>query len=125
MFRGHPGRPQPCVFGRFRSAAHFPLYGSDQINPRAFTANDSKASTTNPLVRFTVSRTATVSVAVDSRLGRRSWMDSTWVDSGTSIRDNESTPRTFEVFTKTFPAGQVSLGPNGSSSSSMYMIIVT
>jgi hypothetical protein len=89
------------------------------------TANDSKASTTDPLVRFTVSRTATVSVAVDSRLGRRSWMDSTWVDSGTSIRNNEGTPRTFEVFTKTFPAGQVSLGPNGGSRSSMYMIIVT
>jgi polygalacturonase len=89
------------------------------------TANDSKSSTANPLVRFTVNRDVTVSVAVDNRIGKRSWMDSTWVDSGTSLKNNESTPRTFEVYTKTFPAGQISLGPNNSSSSSMYMIIVT
>jgi polygalacturonase len=88
------------------------------------TANDSKGSTANPLVRFTISTSATVAVAVDTRIGRRSWMDSTWADTGTSIRNNESTPRTFEVFTKTFPAGQVSLGPNGNTSSSMYMIVV-
>ena len=67
---------------------------------------------------------ATVAVAVDSRIGRRSWMDSTWVDTNTTIRNNEGSPRTFEVFTKTFPAGQVALGPNGSTSSSNYTIIV-
>jgi polygalacturonase len=89
------------------------------------TANDSKTSTANPLVRFTVNRSVTVSVAVDNRIGRRSWMDSGWVDSGTSLKNNESTPRTFEVFTKTFPAGQISLGPNDNSGSSMYMIVVT
>ena len=88
------------------------------------TANDSKGATANPLVRFTISTSATVAVAVDSRIGRRSWMDSSWTDTGTSIRNNEGTPRTFEVFTKTFPAGQVSLGPNGSTTSSMYMIVV-
>ncbi len=88
------------------------------------TANDSKAATNNPLVRFTISTSATVAVAVDTRIGRRSWMDSTWVDTGTQIRNNESTPRSFEVFTKTFPAGQVALGPNGSTGSSNYMIVV-
>jgi hypothetical protein len=88
------------------------------------TANDSKGSTANPLVRFTISKSATVAVAVDTRIGRRSWMDSTWVDTHTSIRNSESTPRTFEVFTKTFPAGQVALGPNGSTGSSNYMIVV-
>ncbi len=86
------------------------------------TANDSKAAAANPLARFTISRSATVAVAVDTRIGRRSWMDASWTDSGTSIRNNEGTPRTFQVFTRTFAAGQVALGPNGSTGSSMYMI---
>ena len=60
----------------------------------------------------------------DSRIGRRSWMDSTWTDTGTQIRNDESTPRSFEVFTKTFPAGPVALGPNGSTGSSMYLVVV-
>ncbi len=88
------------------------------------TANDSKAATANPLVRFTINRSATVAVAVDTRIGRRPWMDSTWTDTGTSLRNNESTPRTFEVFTKTFAAGTVALGPNGSTGSSNYVIVV-
>jgi polygalacturonase len=88
------------------------------------TANDSKASTANPLVTFTISRSATVAVAVDTRIGRRSWMDSSWTDTGTSLKNNESTPRTFEIFTRTFTAGQVALGPNGSTGSSNYTIIV-
>jgi polygalacturonase len=88
------------------------------------TANDSKGSTANPLVRFTISTSATVAVAVDTRVGRRPWMDSTWVDTGTQLRNNEGTPRLFEVFTKTFPAGQVSLGPNGSTGGGNYVIVV-
>jgi polygalacturonase len=103
------------------SAVPAGLVGSQWIR----TANDSKGSTANPLVRFTVNRSVTVGVAVDTRLGKRSWMDSTWADSGTSVRNNEGTARTFEIFTKTFPAGQVALGPNGSASSSNYVIIVS
>jgi hypothetical protein len=88
------------------------------------TANDSKASTANPLVMFTVNQSVTVVVAVDTRTGRRSWMDSSWVDTGTHLTSSESgTTRTFEVFQKSFPAGQVSLGPNASSNS-MYTIVV-
>jgi hypothetical protein len=88
------------------------------------TANDSKAATANPLVTFTISKSATVAVAVDTRIGRRSWMDSSWTDTGTSLKNNEGTPRTFEVFTRTFPAGQIALGPNGSTGSSMYTVAV-
>jgi hypothetical protein len=88
------------------------------------TANDSKAATPNPLVTFSINQQATVAVAVDTRIGRRSWMDAGWTDTGSQIRNNESTPRSFEVFTKTFPAGTVALGPNGSTGSSMYMIVV-
>jgi hypothetical protein len=52
-------------------------------------------------------------------------MDSSWVDAGVHLTNSESTPRTFEVFQKTFPAGQVALGPNAGSTSSMYTIVVT
>ena len=90
------------------------------------TANDSKQATPNPLVTFTVNKQVTVSVAVDTRRGKLSWMDSSWVDSGTHIGNSESTGRSFEVFQKTFPAGQITIGPNAdpANGSSMYTIIV-
>jgi hypothetical protein len=88
------------------------------------TANDSKAATANPLVTFTINQQATVAVAVDTRIGKRPWMDASWTDTGTQLKNSESTPRSFEVFTKTFPAGQVALGPNNSTGSSMYLIVV-
>ena len=50
-------------------------------------------------------------------------MDATWVDTGTHLTNGESTPRTFEVFQKTFPAGQVALGPNAGTAS-MYTVVV-
>ena len=87
------------------------------------TANDSKAATTNPLATFTVNRPATVSVGVDTRLGRPSWL-ADWTDTGQSLVNNEGTARTFHVYSKPFAAGQVALGPNGSASSSMYTVIV-
>ncbi|HEV2953117.1 MAG TPA: fibronectin type III domain-containing protein, partial [Candidatus Dormibacteraeota bacterium] len=93
------------------------LLGSVWVRPAA----NSKTSTANPLVTFTISQSMTVSVAVDARIGRRSWMDSSWVDSGLQIVDSESTPTHFEVFQKTFQAGQVSLGPNVQSGSSSYL----
>jgi len=87
------------------------------------TANDSKGATADPLVRFTVNQQVTVAIAIDTRTGKRPWMDATWVDTGTQLVNGESTPKHFEVFQKTFPAGQVSLGPN-SGTGSMYTIIV-
>jgi glycosyl hydrolase family 28 len=88
------------------------------------TANDSKGATNNPLVTFTVNQSATVAVAVDTRIAKPSWMGTSWTDTGTHLTNSESTPRSFEVFTKTFVAGQVALGPNANTGSSMYMIIV-
>ena len=92
------------------------------------TANSSKTVTTNPLVTFSLNVPATVSVAVDTRVGRRSWMDSSWVDTGLQLTDTEgSSTRTFEVYQKEFPAGQVSLGPDAdtANSGSMYTIIIS
>jgi polygalacturonase len=88
------------------------------------TANDSKAATANPLVRFDVNRQATVSVAIDTRVGRPSWAGPDWTDTGASLVNSEGTARTFRIFAKTFPAGQVSVGPNADSGSSMYTIAV-
>jgi glycosyl hydrolase family 28 len=91
------------------------------------TANDSRPAGNNPLVTFTVSRQATVSVAVDSRRGRLPWMDAGWTATGTSLTNNESPSRTFDVYTKQFPAGQVALGPQAepAKASSMYTVAVS
>ena len=92
------------------------------------TANGSKTVTTDPLVTFSLNVPATVSVAVDTRVGRRPWLDSSWVDTGLQLTDTEgSSSRTFEVYQKEFPAGQVSLGPDAdtANSGSMYTIIVS
>lgn len=90
------------------------------------TANSSKSATENPLVTFAINTPATVAVAVDTRLARLPWLDSSWTDSGLQLTDSESTPRTFEVFTKTFPAGTVTLGPQAdeTNGSSMYTVAV-
>ncbi|HEV2953194.1 MAG TPA: right-handed parallel beta-helix repeat-containing protein, partial [Candidatus Dormibacteraeota bacterium] len=97
------------------------LLGAQWIKP----AMASKTSTANPLVTFTISASMTIHVAVDTRLGKRPWMDSTWTDSATQIVDSESTPTHYEIFQKTFAAGQVTLGPNVGSGSSyaQYLVI--
>jgi hypothetical protein len=92
------------------------------------TANDSKTATVDPLATFTLASQATVSVAVDARIGRRPWMDASWVDTGTQLADTEGgNSRTFEVFARSFPAGPVTLGPNAdpANGSSMYTVAIT
>jgi hypothetical protein len=92
------------------------------------TANDSKAATANPLASFTLTAPATVVVAVDTRLPRPSWMDATWADTGAQLTDYEgaTTYRRYEVYTKAFPAGPVSLGPAaaGTATANMYTVAV-
>jgi hypothetical protein len=76
------------------------------------------------LVSFTISQAATVYIGVDTRSGKRPWMDATWVDTGTALTTNENgTTRPFEVFAKTFSAGTVPLGPNAANTN-MYTIAV-
>ena len=95
------------------------VVGADWIRP----ANDSKSSKANPLVTFTVTSEAEVNVAVDKRVGRPAWVDATWEDRGTFLVSSNNV--TYELFRKTYPAGTVSLGPNGgSNSSSQYLIAV-
>jgi polygalacturonase len=94
--------------------------GSDWIR----TANASKAYTTDPLVTFTVTRNADVYVAHDDRISPKpSWL-SGWTDTGENIVNNETTPRTFSIYKKSYAAGTVSLGNCGNTSYDMYTIIV-
>ncbi len=91
------------------------------------TANAAKTATVDPLVSFAINKDATVSVAVDTRLGRRPWMDASWVDAGIQLTDTEGgSTRTFEIYQKPFAAGHVALGPEAdiANSGSMYSIIV-
>ena len=91
------------------------------------TANASKIATVDPLVTFAINKAATVSVAVDTRIGRRPWMDPSWVDAGIQLTDTEGgSARTFEIYQKAVTAGQVALGPEAdiANSGSMYSIIV-
>jgi hypothetical protein len=89
------------------------------------TANSSKAYTKNPTVTFTINRLATVYVAVDTRIGKPSWMSSSWVNTGMVLTDNQgSGTNTFALYAQIFPAGTVSLGPAGNTSDNMYTVIV-
>jgi hypothetical protein len=88
------------------------------------TANASKSATASPLVTFTISQGATVYLGVDTRTGKRPWMDASWVDTHTALTTHEGTAtRTFELYSRAFPAGQVALGPNAATDS-MYTITV-
>ncbi|MGI5502118.1 glycosyl hydrolase family 28 protein [Lentzea sp. CA-135723] len=87
------------------------------------TANDSKSATQNPLARFTINRDALVYVAVDTRLGKRPWMDALWLDSGVQLVNTEGSPKTFRLYVKGFRAGEVQLGPNGGASN--YSVVVS
>jgi hypothetical protein len=83
-----------------------------------------KTATNNPLVTFNISASMTIYVAIDTRRGRPTWVDSTWTDTATQIIDNESTPTHLEVFSKTFAAGSVALGPNVGSGSTYVQYLV-
>ncbi|OLE21574.1 MAG: hypothetical protein AUG44_27210 [Actinobacteria bacterium 13_1_20CM_3_71_11] len=64
-----------------------------------------------------------MNVAVDKRVGRPAWLDASWEDRGTFLVSSNNV--TYELFRKTYPAGTVSLGPNGGgTSSSQYVIAV-
>lgn len=90
------------------------------------TANDSKMYTTDPLVTFTVVQAADVYVAHNDMItAKPSWL-SGWTDTGADLVNNESTPRTYSLYKKSYAANStVSLGSNGDTSQGMYTVIVT
>jgi prepilin-type N-terminal cleavage/methylation domain-containing protein len=88
------------------------------------TSNDDHRATANPFLTFTINRSAVVFVAYDiSENPRPSWLSS-WTDLGVSITTSDSSAN-HRVYTRSFPAGTVSLGGNsGASGSSMYFVLV-
>ncbi|HEV2954343.1 MAG TPA: hypothetical protein VG015_09645, partial [Candidatus Dormibacteraeota bacterium] len=96
------------------------LWGSQWIHP----AMACKTATNNPEVTFSIGAASNVNVALDVRVSPKpSWLTG-WTDTGTQIVDNESTPAHLEVFSKTFSAGSVALGPNAGSGSSYVQYLV-
>lgn len=94
-------------------------------SPWLRTANDSKTFTGNPTASFTLNQPADVYVTVDDRFtGAFSWMAG-WSNTGLKMTTDEAgTARSFSVWTKSFPAGTVNLGPVGSGGNSMYSVVV-
>ena len=117
------------------------LAGNQQYGDRAFlfssvptamsgltwvrTANDSKAYTGNPVATLQLDGGMTVYVAHNDNITTKpSWLTG-WTDTGLNLVNNEAVPKTFSLYSKTFAAGSaVPLGPNGSSTEGMYVVLL-
>jgi large repetitive protein len=114
--------------------------GAQQFGDRAFTisalppalaggawvrsANDSKAYAGNPLVSFNLNQPADVFMTLDDRANPQPAWLAGWSSTGLKMSSNEGgTARSFTVYTKSFPAGTVNLGPLNQGVS-MYNVIV-
>ena len=88
-------------------------------------ANDSKAYTGNPLVSFSLNQPADVYLTLDDRIpAPPTWMVG-WSNTGLKMTTSEGgTARGFIVYTKSFPAGTVNIGPSGQVNFSLYNVIV-
>jgi hypothetical protein len=97
------------------------------------TANSDKAVSPGSanFMSFTVTRAASVYVAIDRRVTTRpAWLTSAFTDTGMTVQGGGASPGVpFELFVKSYPAGSVvTLGSNipagGDSQNSMYSVIV-
>jgi hypothetical protein len=85
-----------------------PLTGAAWIRD----ADKSKTSATDPLATFTLTAAADVYVGLDTRAAKPAWLDGTW----TALTSTEKAGAiTYRLLRKQFPAGTVSLGPQGSA----------
>lgn len=117
--------PGDQAFGdRATTIAELPGYlqGITWVRP----ANDSKASSADPLARFTLGRAADLYLAVDDRIGRLPWMDPSWVDIGEDLILQEAVTQTrvSSLYRKRFAAGEVALGPNTCAQCNLYVVLV-
>src|SRR5262249_28446581 len=68
---------------------------------------------------------AMVYVAIDTRLPKPFWMDSSWIDTGLTLTNNESGgPHPQALYARPFYAGTVVLGPDTKSGTSALMYTV-
>lgn len=85
------------------------------------TRNDDKALTGNSVVSFDIDQTATVYVGHDVRIAPKPAWLSSWPDTGDDL---VTTDTTLHLYSKDFSTGTVSLGENGASGLSMYVVLV-
>jgi hypothetical protein len=89
------------------------------------TANDSKAYAGNPLVSFALAQPADVYVTVDARYAAAPAWLAGWSRTALKVTTSEGgTARSFTVYTRSFGAGTVSLGPAGQTGVSLYSVVV-
>lgn len=90
------------------------------------TANDDKQSTGASFLNLSVTESVTVFVAYDSRLTLPTWLQN-WQTTGLQLTYTSNTGNTEShvLYSKSFPAGQISLGGNfGSINESMYQVVI-
>jgi len=98
------------------------LLGAEWIR----TANNSKTYTGTPVATCVLNQPATVYIALDSREAVPSWLAASWTNTGLTMTNSQAAgSNTFAVYSATFAAGTLSLGPNGGGSGvSMYTVAV-
>ena len=89
------------------------------------TANDSKAYTGSTLASFSLCQPADVYLTLDDRYGAPlAWMAG-WSNTGLKMTTVENgTARSFTVYTRSFGAGTVTLGPASQAGYSLYTVVV-
>ncbi|MBD3384875.1 DUF4038 domain-containing protein [candidate division KSB1 bacterium] len=88
------------------------------------TANADKQSTQNPFLSFDVNKNVWVYVAYDDDNPLPTWLQQGWTDTQTSLVTNDE-GKALRLYKKEFPIGTIELGGNqGSSSSSMYIVVI-
>ncbi|MCX9029970.1 MAG: right-handed parallel beta-helix repeat-containing protein [Candidatus Methanoperedens sp.] len=89
-------------------------------------ANADSTYTSSNFLQFDINNAATVYVAYDDRIpvaNRPIWLKSNFVDTGQNlVRDSSSV--TYSIFSRSYPAGHISLGGNAASGYGMYIVIV-
>ena len=87
------------------------------------TADEDKTSEGEEFITFQVNQAVNIYVGYDSGIPTiPRWLDS-WTPTGLSILDSQGT--VFDLFVKSFPQGQISLGGNyGTAEGKMYIILI-
>ena len=91
------------------------------------TANSDKGNTNSTYLSFGVDRSVTVYVAYDSGATLPGWLSSGFSDTGKQLSTSNSSVPTMKLYSRTYPAGAISLGGNqaaGGTGAANYIVIV-
>jgi membrane-bound inhibitor of C-type lysozyme len=102
----------------YRFSQFWPDYQQDHYLV-ILTANNEKSSTGTSFLSFDVN------MNVEVRIGIAGGSPLSWMDGWTNTGQTVTAHTTFTMYSKTFPAGTVTLGGNEGSGSNMYTVFVT